>query len=338
MNEPKRQTRLSIFLASLGWLTGTLYSGCTPKAEPHEDPLRFEVAEISTVTLSQNRPSKGTPWSTQIRRESEKTRSHPSQWKIQASPFGSTLVDRVADESLLEHFIELLTQLKVVKELELKTKTGPEAKRSTTLLARAGLESPKVTLELSSPGKTRWVQIGSQDPVDACTWITTSPSRSAEPSQLSCVSGNAFSMLTLLEDFEKLRKRSWTLIQIDSVDEMEIHPENDRPFYAQREGSDWADRNHSILKKIPPSGLSPEDLLKQLVSTPIKRFFDLAAENASLLSEVKSSPTFEAKLYDRHGVSREFRIKRLPKGVFGWNSTRPEAVFELDPKNWEFIR
>lgn len=281
--------------------------GCKPHPETTAEtqaetllgtrPFQFNSKDVTELTLVKSDPATGDHWFTSLQKEQD-------HWKITSSPLENQ-IDRQADEIFVEHFIDELRSIQV-------DSFAPHGS-----LASLGLAPPYFAVRWKTAQQNWEIHIGSALPNLSryCTFDRTQP---------LIMTGNALQMLDLIESYSRLRKKTWTLLAPDDLDEIQLFHRSKPMFYAQREGDQWTDRQHHRIKK------DLNGLLQNLVQARITQFVDDPETSKRVLEQIQEAPDYEARLSDRHGKTAKLQIRLLDTKVYGFNSTRQSSVFQLE--------
>ncbi|MEO7163749.1 MAG: DUF4340 domain-containing protein [Bdellovibrionia bacterium] len=320
----------------------TLAAGCTQSTSPRvpesnksrEAPnslFNYKVNEITELTLGKFDPATSEHWMTVIKRTDAalKKRANTATWEIISLPDGNTTRDRKANATFIMHLLDSLQGLRVVGD-------APNGS-----LESLGLDPPRFVVRLKTNSNIHEFRIGTLSDDKLGNYFTT------DQKKVIIASGSALKMLPMIKNFEYLRDRSWTPFSPDDVDEFILSDRGKPFFYAQREGSQWNDKNHRPItfaaqNKFKESARQDaESLLKTLTEIQPLGFIDDPVQVEEIKSRRSILPTYEAKLINRHGTEVSLKLVRSKKKVksemnqtalYGLSSTRPSTLFILDPK------
>jgi len=207
---------------------------------------------------------------------------------------------------LIEHLVDTFRSIQIAKE-------APHGPLSGFLL-----DPPLFAFRLKTSQGDTEIRVGSAVPHSSSTYL------SLDGKKVWIADGFAFRMLGEMSSFSVLRKKTWTQIHDDLIDEVEVFQKGKSILYAQREGAIWTDRVHRHLK----SDLN--QTLKGLTQSSAQGWID-AAEDASLIKKTFfANPQFEVKMNDRKGKEVWIKMSAHSSILYGMNSTRPESVFLLE--------
>ena len=237
-------------------------------------------------------PDTGDHWAARV------ARSGSSQWKITSD---SSLTDSFADETLLFHLLDELKFLKI-------TSSAPRGP-----LSSFGLDPPRFALRFTTGEKSFVLSIGSRLETGGAYATASTTGNTVE-----VVNGAALKVLERFESFDDLRRLRFGTMSSDDVEEIEILRPGKKLFYAQRDGTMWADPKHHAVKA------DVNAILDELTETRAR----------AILSEAPFPlrPQAVIILKDRHENATRIKISLFRQKVIGTLSSRPGAFFELDPK------
>ena len=336
----KSVTRFSSFgaliIMTIMAMTPILEVGCTQQQPPPPMNLpKYNVNEIIELTLGKFDPSTGEHWMTVIKRTDAalKKRTRAANWEITSLPDGNDTQDRKANTTFIMHLLDSLQSLH---------KVGDAPHGSLNSL---GLDPPRFVIRLKTNSAIHEFRVGGLSDDKLGNYLITSDQK-----EVMIASGSALKMLPMISNFEYLRDRSWTPFSADDVDEIILSDQGKPFFYAQREGSQWNDKDHRpITLAIQPklkqtANKDAESLLRALTEVQSIGFIDDPIQRAHIQRLGLSTPAYEAKLIDRHGTQVSLKIGKIVKVVkkvikgkksqtlYGLSSTRPSTLFVLDPK------
>jgi hypothetical protein len=299
----KRVAHIADRLLILG--LGIFFFACTGSApEPLKigvKPFQFEPEEVQEMTISKFDPATGDHWTSVLHHSK-------SGWEISSGPSDQSLLDRRADEGIVSHLIDTFESIRIESD-------APQGS-----LESLGLDPPRFAIRWVTPQKSYEFRIGLADRKTFHRYLTV------DGKKVFTVSGSTARILESLESFKSLRKRTWSILTADDVDEIELRSQGKAYFYAQREGDAWTDRLHRPVKADVNS------LLSDLTTTHILEFVD-NPENASELKKfVLKVPSYEARLTDRMGRQTLLSMKPKNNVLYGLDSSRPHTAFILKPK------
>ncbi len=264
-------------------------------------PFKLDPQKINHLTIAKFDPTTGTQWIAVMHHEQK-------NWKFSSSPPDHPLLDPFANEIFIAHLLDTLQSLKI---------NAPAPRGS---LESLGLDPPQFAIRWTTENTDSEIRIGSPLRDGSGYYFTR------DGVQSFVASGSVFKMLGLIDTFDFLRKRTWTLLAADEVDEIHLRGPGKKAIYAQREGSQWTDQEHHTVKK--EIGI----FLNTLVASQAEKFIDDPMEAKKLKNYVQSRPTYDVSLNDRFGNSTSFKIRTLGSLVYGINSSRPQAICSLNPK------
>jgi hypothetical protein len=299
---------------ALGWITLTVLSlsACNRNSPPPtsivvhigDKPFHFDPHQVVDLEIAKSDPETGDRWLTQLKGDH-------NLWKITAAPDNQPILDERADDIFIFHLLDTLQGLRI------------DAIAPHGSLESFGLEPPRFAVRWSTPQGSHEFRLGSALKDRTGNYFTL------DGQSVFVVSGPAVKMLSLIESFQWLRKRSWATLNADNIDEIELSRKGKLLIYAQREGNRWTDRQHRELKQDINS------FLINLTATQSDRLVDDATSADRLKKELTANFPYEAKLSDRRGRSTVLKIAKITaksqSGVYGSNSARPQAVFALPP-------
>jgi hypothetical protein len=295
-------------------------------------PFKFKVNQITELTLGKFDPSTGEHWMTVIKRTdgAAKKRTNSANWEFTSLPDGNDTQDRKANATFIMHLLDSLQALRKVGE----------APRGS--LSSLGLDPPLFVIRAKTNTDTHEFLMGNLSDDKLGNYLTTNQK------DVIIASGSAFKLLPLINSFEYLRDHSWTPFSADDVDELILLNRGKLFFYAQREGTQWNDKNHRPIRfksKIKPPADSAsfptvyndtDSILKDLTEIQPSGFIDNPAQVAQIQKSSPKTAIFEAKLIDRHGIQISLQLLKGGKNqeprLYGLSSSRPSTLLVFDSK------
>lgn len=265
-------------------------------------PFQFEPQNVSEVTISKFDPLTGDRWTTILRRDM-------LDWQILFAPYPQQLLDRKANQNFISHLVDSLESIRIQEQAPHGT------------LESLGLDPPRFSIRWVIPRKSFEFHLGSSLKNRPEAFFTL------DKHHVYIASGPTIGLLNALEDFQMLRRKIWSSIDFDQVDELEIFHQGKQFLYAQREGDEWTDRHHKVIQKQNVSLL-----IDELTSSEALGFVDNIQENSKLIRLLRFQPLYEAQLSDRFGNKYSLTLNMKNKKIYGWNSKRPKVIFILKPK------
>jgi len=299
-------------------MTSVMGAGCTQsKAPPNTQAttlIHYNVNQITELTLGKFDPETGEHWMTTLKRinTATKKRITHANWEITSLPDGNNIQDRKANATFIMHLLDSLQGLR-------KTGDAPNG-----ALDSLGLDPPRFVIRVKTDTGTQELRIGGMSDDKLGNYLAMNPSadQKSNSGKIIIASGSALKMLSMISSFEYLRDHSWTPFSADDIDEIALSDQGKPYFYAQREGSQWNDKNHHPLK-------DPEPLLRVLTEIQPKGLIDDPTQVARALKLSSSQPpTYEAKLIDRRGTPVILKLLK----TYGLSSTRPSTLFVFSPE------
>ena len=93
--------------------------------------------------------------------------------------------------------------------------------------------------------------------------------------------GPALNMLDLITSIQFLRKKTWTTLTPDDIDEVELRHLGKPILYAQREGDRWTDKNHRLVRK------DIETLLNGAINAQTQKMIDDPKQATQLKKQIQ---------------------------------------------------
>ena len=281
--------RLQILMCLLG-LPGML--SCTQKTSQPGPSSAFDPRHTAQLLIAKNDPTSGDHWSARLARAPSQS---DSQWQIKGSDSGE-LVDQQANTTLINHLLDALGEMKVVKGLADSGNAGA--------LFNWGLEPAQFDFTFEGGNEIR---VGQPTP-DGYFYAFTN----GKP---VVASGIIPSLLEHLTRFQDLRQNNLAMTELDDIDEVFLKRTR-------------AERNPSIEEGFKPR---LRKLLHLLTEAQIKRFIDDKTENQNLLRALQSPRAWKVILQDRGKNANEIRVVIFNRRAYASVSKRGESVFEIDP-------
>lgn len=265
-------------------------------------PFQFEPQSVNELTISKFDPLSGDRWTSVLRRDM-------LDWKILFAPHQQQILDRSANQNFISHLIDSLESIRI----------QGQAPHGT--LDSFGLDPPRFSIRWIIPNKSFEFHLGSNLKKSLEAYFTV------DKHHVYIASGPSIGLLNALENFQILRRKIWSSLDSDQVDEIEIFHQGKPFLYAQREGDEWTDRRHKVIRKQNIS-----QLLDDLTSSEALDFIDDAHENSKLINKLRFQALYEARLSDRFGNKLLLTLNTRNQKIYGWNSRRPQVTFILKPK------
>jgi hypothetical protein len=319
-------------LLALGLLFATACTGGgagdgAPAPISTRPPFSFDYKAVTSVLLAKSDPATGDRWSARLQREGD----DPEQWTLNPAGSARPIGDRRAAGGFILHLLDTLRTL------------HPVAPAPRGGLDSFGLSPPRFAIRFTVPGdggeRQYELRIGSDGRTgsgETGAWSQfLPPDTREEDAQVVLAGGAALQMLDYIRTFDALRLQTLATFTTDDVDEFELKRAGKSLFYAQREGSDWADRARKPLKADITAQLDG------LTHGRIRDFIDDPLDPAAALaSAIDHEPLVSALLTDRQGHVTSIRIRwetrdskdAAKKRLLATISSRPNAVFELYPE------
>lgn len=263
----------------------------------------FNPSKISQLTLTRLRPQSGGTWSAELQKIGK-------NWEILSQSPNQILLDRFADETFIFHLVDSFTSIKRVSSAPLAPLESFE------------LAPPHwiVQWKSSQGNQSFQFQLGAQlNQTHGYYWIT-------DGNQIWVAQGSTFKLLERIQSFEDLRKRTWTHLLPDSVDEIELKNQGKPFFYAQREGDQWTDKNHRPVKP------DIELILQSTLLANCESFVDETEKAQKLHALLEKKSLLEIRLSGRKFRTHFLRMKPDQKTLWGTNTSRFNTVFQLNPR------
>jgi hypothetical protein len=259
----------------------------------------FNPKSVEEITLAKTDPITGDTWLATFANKN-------SLWTIVAAPANTSLIDRIANDVFINHLIDTLAALR----LQDNPMTGPPQ--------AMGLRPSRFSVKWRTPTAEFKFFLGAL--------VGDHSGRryiSLDDSKVDIAAGSSLAMLDQIDSFQFLRNRTWTLLNADDVDEIELLRGGKPFFYAQREGESWTDRAHRPIQR------DVNALLSKLTATPLESFVDDATQKAQIEKSGFKQAYSEARLIDRFGKVTSLKTTELHGITYGINSTRPEGLFVM---------
>jgi hypothetical protein len=287
-----------------------IFSGCSSDSRPNKthqilkldsNPIQFQIDQVEELTLSKFDPVTGDQWLAVFKKTGQ-------QWKISSPPSNQTVSDPYADETFINHLIDTFRSLRI-------TENAPKGS-----LASFQLSPPRFGIQLKTKENFFEFKIGAKIDQHPESYLILGDS------DVYIASGSTLRMLDLIQDFSALRKKTWTTLIPDDVDQIELKRNHKVFFYAQREGSLWTSRTHQKLKSDLNS------LIQKATRTPTIGFIDHEDTANKIRNVIAKKPLLEIVLYPRKGPSTLLQLGKYQNAIYGLNSARPQAVLTFDSK------
>lgn len=298
--------------AITGCIISTLWGcllGCTSGSSPvTTKPFQFKPSEVEEVTLSKWDGETQDFWTTRL------TRTGKKKWEIAAFSQERELSDRLADEKFVDHLLDTFSTLVL-------NSPAPSGNLETFRL-----KPPQYYVKWKTRDRAFEFKLGlkKNDPGNA--YLTTPPD-----SPVWLVQGAAPRMFSLIDSFDSLRRKNWSLLSVDAVDEVEIRGPGLKTLYAQRDGPVWADHSHHPLALAGAGAFKTDDFLKQITGAQAQKILDQPIEIKEWKKKILNSPHLIIQLRGHNVAESFFYLKRIDQQVYGWSPSRADAVFLFDP-------
>lgn len=210
------------------------------------------------------------------------SRAPGARWRITSAPQGKSLIDSLANETLINHVISTFQTLNI-------SEFAPPSS-----LEQMGLDSPHYTLKWSTSTATYQVELGvpvgyggtqSESSVAGKRYAIASVDAAAtsefaqtqkEKTKPLVIQGATLQMLNYVSDFSSIRERRLAPYESDQFDA--IRTSNSKSeFYAERNGDDWIQGSQQKKIKAPI-----QDWLQSLTHLRISEFLDEEQESMNL--------------------------------------------------------
>jgi hypothetical protein len=299
---------LRYFSYGLFLLLSCTFISCTPSSSPSAQdqglqpgsrPFQLDPKKAVELTVAQFDPNTGNQWNVILKNESD-------EWKFSHFPSDVSFLDAYADGTFIAHLIDTFKSLRV----ESPAPNGP--------LESLGLKPPRFAIRLRTQTGLVEFQAGSKVRGQNGYYFTV------DGQHAFVATGSTFQMLDMIESAEFLRKRTWTLVSADDIDEIRIRKKNLASLYAQREGNVWTNEKHQPIKK------NIETFLSKVTSAQAQKFIDDPVKTKNIQKLITSQPFYEVDLIDRSEKRTSFKFMKAQNTLYGLNSSRPSAVFVLD--------
>lgn len=271
--------------------------------QPGRIAFDFDPKKVIEITLAKTDPATGENWIGTFSNQN-------LIWTISSAPAELAPIDRIANDTFINHLLDTLASLRL---LENPMKGPPES---------MGLSPARFSL--------KWRTATAEFKFLLGTPLDHNPARrfiKLEDSPPLIASGSTLAMLDQIRSFDFLRKRTWTLLNADEVDEIELLRGGKSFFYAQREGDLWTDRAHQPIHKR--AKVDVDALLTQLTGTSVDHFIDDTQKKNLIERTAFRRDYSEARLTDRLGKVTILKAAELGGIAYGINSTRPDGLFVM---------
>ncbi len=273
----------------------------------------FDWKKASRLEILRWNPETNQNWSARLDKDLV------GSWSIEVGPDGSKPQDPLAHHKLVEHLMDSLTTL---------TYRAPAAPGS---LESYQLTRPTTALRWESEGHRYELKLGARTPDNQASFAQI-----GDEAQVIEVNGAALELLTQFNRWDRLRRQTWSVLDLDDIDEVEVYKgKKQLSLYAQRAGTKWEDKNEKPL----PSKLDFGTQIEAFTHLQVLSFLDEmgAKERAKLQKELDTAPDFALVFKDRFGNPNRFRVMKKGDRIFGMQSARPSGLVELYPKTLEFF-
>lgn len=270
--------------------------GASQPPAPH---LVVQANEIERLSIASHDATTRAPWIVQLRKVAK-------HWQIEAVSDAPDLSDRFVNEGLILHLLDTLSSLKV-------SEPGPK-----TPLGALGLDPPEYAIQWSGQKGSQSLWVGGQVPGRSEINI----SLDGKTSWLA--SGPLFSILSEIQNWQKLRSPSWVIQGPDDIDEITIHKGQKKLLYAQRDGDHWADSLHRPIRQ------DIDRILEALMTQPWKKFLDQTEAVPQIKSMILSNPDYRVSLSGRSTQTFELSLRERDGTLYGYNQDRPNCIFQLE--------
>lgn len=266
-------------------------------------PFQFDSNEVIELSLVKSDAEQGDQWQAKLRKEG-------AQWNISSD---HQILDSLADDTFLFHLIDSMKSIQL-------TSLAPQG-----TLESFALDPPRFGVQWKTGSKAYEFWVGSSLRDGTGYYFTI------DKTHVFVANGPALHILDLIKSFQSLRKKTWTNLTIDDVDEITLKQRRKAVLYAQREGNHWTDRKHHVIKK------DIDSFLNHALGAQSERMIDDPKQAASLRKLIHSSLLYEIHLSDRFGKTTSLFLSLQNGILFGINSSRP-GVFVLDSKLLQTFR
>jgi hypothetical protein len=310
-------------LTPLALVLLTLCTGCSSKDAhlfpPGTKPFQFDFKKVQALTLAKSDPQTGDHWLAvfQPKNGRPRRRTGPSAWEIVSAPGDVLLADRDADETFLVHLLDSLAALKI------------ESSAPRGSMESYGLNPPRFAVQWKLPDRAFELQLGNSLKSPGKSYLTL------DGQTIYIASGSAIRLLDLIESFDSLRKKDWSDLRTDDVDQISVYRAGNPVFYAQREGDRWTDRKHQTL-------LAAADLsgaLEEIIRHQPRRMIDDPSEKARIQHKIQGiqgtsnlPAPLEIRITDRLEKTTSMKLGWTSGNLYGISSARPELIFAWDQR------
>jgi hypothetical protein len=294
-NRPKRTQKLCSYVLIVG--LGMLGSACHSRGTKTDlkQIAGGPASKVYELAIQKSDPEHQEYWTAVL------TRNANEQWRITSPPADQEMGDRMADEVFINHLLDALQQVQLEKE-------APNGALETF-----GLSSPIFSVRWKTSDQEAKLYVGHPLKGKATYYLSLDGKKIWEGS------GSGLRMLYMIDSFQKLRRRAWSLFTSDDVDEIEFFRQGRRVFYAQREGNSWTNRRHSAYS-------APIDQLIDAVTGAVAiAFIDRVS--------ISKHALFEVRLTDRHGKTEIYQLRKAGTNLHGTLLSRPQTIFVFDSKS-----
>lgn len=300
---------LTLFISTCSIFVGCLNGSSEQNArlEPGSKPFQFDLKKVQTLTLAKSDPLTGDHWFAVLQPKPvrPRRRTAPAPWEITSAPGDFLLADRNADEIFLSHLLDSLTALKV------------ESAAPRGGLESFGLNPPRFAIQWKVPNRVHELRLGDSLKIPGQSYMTL------DGHNVYVASGSAIRLLSMIDSFDSLRKKDWSDLSADDVDEVSVYRSKKAVFYAQREGERWTDRRHRPVRVATRMSST----LEELVRFRPERLIDEEAEVTRLSHRLRTVGDLETRLTDRLGHTTSLVLGWEAGKLYGVSSARPKVIF-----------
>jgi len=289
-------------------ITLLVISGCTvsnpvpstPQAlKIGSKPIQLDPRKVHELSIAKFDPTQGSQWFAHLNQDHE-------LWKITSPPADRIILDNLADGIFIMHLLDTFKSIQIKDD-------APKGS-----LESLGLDPPLFSIRWRSGPQDSEIRVGLPLKDGSGTYFSF---KGGSP---MIATGSTFKMLSFIDSFDFLRRKTWATITADDVDEIQLRVQSRDSLYAQREGTQWTNEKHLPLKK---------DILKLLnhvTTAQAIEFIDDSVRAESLTKLIQSHPQYEIRLNGRSGELVTLRMIKKNGRLYGLNSLRPETVCVLD--------
>lgn len=300
-------------MKALLFFLALLLVGCPPSRGPSfvkgKKLFEFEYKKVSVLKVAKHDPFMGEFWNMTAKRDN-------NRWVVDSASVQPAPLDKELDTNRIEHVLDTISSLVVQNE-------APAGK-----LDVFGLEPAHYTLEFTADNQNHLLQIGSRESGTRLFYAQAQAPGHKKVSPPIVLSGTTLSILEHWDRFQSVRLNLFVGRVTDDVDAIKIFRGAQNVFTAERSGDDWIDAKKKPIKK------KVTDFLDRLLMAEITKFQDNPEENARIVKETKTNPSYRIEL-EGLNIKATLWLKKEKSGTtWATQSLRDGKAFELHSKLW----